>query len=302
MIKASMSLGLSLIVTVSGLVSPVSASETPIKPLIAISEEGGFIAPAARIGAVPNLIGYSNGMVLTNEWISKRSDLIVMSQRKVSVTTLKARAKAIHDAAVTPKGGWGIPGVADVQDTRAQIWIPGIKTNISVYALRFVNGPNVSAAQSKARTKLAGAISALTSTVKKAKASRFAPAQYELWMLSELTNSGKLGLANPASVFCVSMGGTIQTVTSDAGDYGNCLLPDGSVQEEWAYFRAVSPTLNQWPEGTAVPSAKCSVVQASTFSKQLAAKNTTGLWLIPGGQAVRVLFRPVLPQEIGCNR
>lgn len=302
MIKAPMTLALSFLVILTGTVSPVAATEASVKPLLAISDEGGFIAPAVRLGAVPNLIAYGNGTVLTHDRASGRSDLIVLSQRRVAVATLKAKAKVLHDAAVTPKGGWGIPGVADVPNTRVQIWIPGIKTNTSIYALNFVNGPNVSLAQAKARKALAAAISALSTKVKKYKPKRFAPSHYELWMLSDLVQSGGVGIANPASVFCVSMGGILNAVTTDSGEYSNCQLPNGSVQEEWAYFRAVSPTLNQWPQTADLPKDKCTVVSANTFAGQLATKNTSGLWLMPSGQAASVFFRPVLPHESGCKR
>jgi putative hemolysin len=46
-------------------------------------------------------------------------------------------------------------------------------------------------------------------------------------------------LANPASVFCVKSGGKSQIRTGARGQYGVCLLPDGRVVEEWAYYRAM---------------------------------------------------------------
>jgi putative hemolysin len=44
-------------------------------------------------------------------------------------------------------------------------------------------------------------------------------------------------LANPASVFCVKSGGKSEIRNGARGQYGACLLPDGRVVEEWAYFR-----------------------------------------------------------------
>ncbi|PSJ80637.1 putative hemolysin [Neisseria iguanae] len=46
------------------------------------------------------------------------------------------------------------------------------------------------------------------------------------------------GMANPASEFCVKQGGK-SVIRKDArgGEYGECHLPDGTVAEEWAYFR-----------------------------------------------------------------
>ena len=44
-------------------------------------------------------------------------------------------------------------------------------------------------------------------------------------------------LANPASVFCVQSGGKSEIRNGARGQYGVCILPDGRVVEEWAYFR-----------------------------------------------------------------
>jgi putative hemolysin len=46
-------------------------------------------------------------------------------------------------------------------------------------------------------------------------------------------------LANPASVFCVQSGGTSEIRQGRRGQYGVCILPDGRVVDEWAYFRAM---------------------------------------------------------------
>ena len=48
-----------------------------------------------------------------------------------------------------------------------------------------------------------------------------------------------VGIANPASEFCVKQGGKLEMKKDkDGGEYGVCHLPDGSVMEEWAYFRS----------------------------------------------------------------
>lgn len=48
-----------------------------------------------------------------------------------------------------------------------------------------------------------------------------------------------VGMANPASEFCVKQGGKLEMKKDkDGGEYGICHLPDGSVVEEWAYFRS----------------------------------------------------------------
>lgn len=44
-------------------------------------------------------------------------------------------------------------------------------------------------------------------------------------------------MANPASVNCVDKGGKLSIVDKPEGQVGMCTLSNGSVCEEWAYFR-----------------------------------------------------------------
>lgn len=46
-----------------------------------------------------------------------------------------------------------------------------------------------------------------------------------------------VGIANPASTNCVNLGGTLEIVDGEGGQYGLCHLPDGRVCEEWGLFR-----------------------------------------------------------------
>lgn len=46
------------------------------------------------------------------------------------------------------------------------------------------------------------------------------------------------GIANPASVFCVEQGGTLEIVDEEGGQVGYCNLPDGRRIEEWEYYRS----------------------------------------------------------------
>ena len=63
---------------------------------------------------------------------------------------------------------------------------------------------------------------------------------------SDTTTAG-VGLANPASVFCVAQGGTVEIVDEADGQVGYCILTDGTRLEEWAYFRSQSPTATSTP-------------------------------------------------------
>lgn len=50
--------------------------------------------------------------------------------------------------------------------------------------------------------------------------------------------AGKVvGLANPASVYCIEQGGTVEIRNEFNGQVGYCVFEDGSECEEWAYFR-----------------------------------------------------------------
>lgn len=46
-----------------------------------------------------------------------------------------------------------------------------------------------------------------------------------------------IGMANPASVHCEKAGGTLELKNGKNGTYGICHLPDGSMCEEWSFFR-----------------------------------------------------------------
>ncbi len=45
------------------------------------------------------------------------------------------------------------------------------------------------------------------------------------------------GIANPASEYCVSQGGTVEIRDHASGQVGYCIFEDGSECEEWEYYR-----------------------------------------------------------------
>ena len=284
--------------------APATASVVQPKgtPVIVISSEGGFVPPGYIKSNLPSLIAYANGAVLTRFDSSKRPDLREMRLRFLAPSTLRALAAAIAKAAVRPAGGWGFPGVADVPNTRVQIGYAGITRDMSVYALSFTNGGDVTPAQAKARRTLQKAINTLDAAARAKAASAWTPASYEGWTLTPIVKPAGVGLANPASVFCESMGGTLAIVDGADGQVGNCTLQDGTTVEEWAYFRSVSPTLAQWPAKVAAPINECTVVRSSLFRSAWKGSNETARWLLPTGQAPGFVFRPVLPGERACKR
>ena len=47
-----------------------------------------------------------------------------------------------------------------------------------------------------------------------------------------------IGMANPASVYCLKQDGVLEIRENDGGgEYGVCHMPDGTEIEEWALFR-----------------------------------------------------------------
>jgi putative hemolysin len=52
------------------------------------------------------------------------------------------------------------------------------------------------------------------------------------------TDMPQAGIPNPASVYCVQNGNTLEIHTAvDDSQYGICVFPDGSTCDEWAYYR-----------------------------------------------------------------
>ena len=54
---------------------------------------------------------------------------------------------------------------------------------------------------------------------------------------SELTTTGSVAMANPASVACVIAGGKLLAKQNKQGEYAMCKVPSGNVCEVWALFR-----------------------------------------------------------------
>jgi len=56
--------------------------------------------------------------------------------------------------------------------------------------------------------------------------------------LRDALGQERIGMANPASTYCVQSGYKLEIRTgTDGGQYGACLFPDGAECEEWAFFR-----------------------------------------------------------------
>ncbi len=57
-------------------------------------------------------------------------------------------------------------------------------------------------------------------------------------------NPNRAGMQNPASVYCEEQGNTLEIRTNqDCSQSGLCVFPDGSICDEWAYFRGECGTV-----------------------------------------------------------
>lgn len=282
-----------------------AAGANPPRPKIQVSHEGGFVAPGYIKTALPELTGYASGLVLMNDVVTtmQRPDLMLLSMRTADIAKLRFYAKAIHAAATRPSGGWGIPNVADVPNTVIRSRFVGYETSVSIYALQFSDGPQVTAAQKLARERLSRSLAALNKYVTRLPARIYKPTQYEAWIFADIVPPEEVGMANPAAVFCESMGGITKVITDNGGSQrGTCTLPDATVVDEWEYFNSQSKLMSAWPSSVTQPTAQCTVVPAAKFATQLSRPNLSGRWVLATGQAAAVVLRPVLPGERACAR
>ncbi|MEN9714642.1 MAG: hypothetical protein RJA35_109 [Actinomycetota bacterium] len=117
------------------------------------------------------------------------------------------------------------------------------------------------------------------------------------------------GMANPASVYCVSIGGKVAITDTTAGQAGTCTLPSGKTVDEWTLFRTEAVKLPTWPDGYKVPAvdpdtgvAGCVVIKAADINKQLSMTPKAGRWLLASGQSFPVVLKPVLAHKVGCPK
>jgi putative hemolysin len=286
-----------------------AAHATTAKPLVEINTVGGFVAPAWSVSRLPRLTILANGTVFIEN--PKPNHGYVRDAAAGSISVPKARdfANQLLALAKTPKGGWGFPGVADVPNTAISVNLAGRSFKTSVYALEFTNGVNMKSAQAAARKALASALTNFQKALPKAAA--YSPSVYEVWGLTQAIGTGKagsMGMPNPASVYCASIGGEVGTIQTAAGEAGTCQLPSGDIVDEWDNFRSALATLPSWPAGYTVPGitgdfvARCTAISTKAISKQLANTDDQGRWLLPSGQAFPVVLRAVLPGERACHR
>lgn len=95
-------------------------------------------------------------------------------------------------------------------------------------------------------------------------------------------------MANPASVNCIKLGGTLRLEKRpDGGQYGVCLFVDNYQCEEWALFRGECPKGGLRATGYATPAGRfCAITGGRyTVSSPPTASIEKGVCALPGGKA-----------------
>ena len=96
--------------------------------------------------------------------------------------------------------------------------------------------------------------------------------------LPAATDIPAANMPNPASVYCEQQGNQLEIRTAaDGSQSGICVFPDGSICDEWAYFRGECPLAAQKSPTPAI------VVEAtSTASDGNPGENASGGYMPPG--------------------
>jgi uncharacterized protein len=82
-------------------------------------------------------------------------------------------------------------------------------------------------------------------------------------------------LANPASEYCVTQGGTVEIVAEGDGEVGYCVLPDGSRVEEWELYQRDTATTDDGDDDA--PDGGSSWDDARTEQARQEARNFLGM-------------------------
>jgi len=84
---------------------------------------------------------------------------------------------------------------------------------------------------------------------------------------NSLNNTGdNVGMANPASVYCINQSGELDIRSDEQGNqYGVCVFDDGSECEEWKYFRGECGQMCGGIVGIMCPPGETCNMQGKTY-------------------------------------
>ncbi|GAB1691491.1 hypothetical protein KRM28CT15_32940 [Krasilnikovia sp. M28-CT-15] len=241
--------------------------------VLRVEHYGGFVGTNLRVGRIPDVSVYADGRVITQgPQIAiypgpALPNLVVLQVTPERVTEL---ARQATDAGVRSGAELGRPGVADATTTRVTAVTGGAKYTVDAYALSEAQSqdPALTPAQNAARTKLAGFVRELTDLSTAASAAK--PEPYVAQKVAVLATPW----VKPGNDLPKQPGPQAWPGPALPGDY-------------------VSPEVKQG-------CLTLTGAQAQTVLSAAAKANANTPWE-SGGQQWRVSFRPLLPDENGCN-
>jgi putative hemolysin len=82
-----------------------------------------------------------------------------------------------------------------------------------------------------------------------------------------VVNNSSIGLANPASTYCVEQGGDLKIETRpDGGEFGVCYFMDNYQCEEWAMMRGECPVGGRKVTGYITPAGRFCAISGGEYA------------------------------------
>ncbi|WP_412735598.1 hypothetical protein [Krasilnikovia sp. MM14-A1259] len=257
--------------------APAASSNPPAKPgdalVLRVEHYGGFVGTNLRAGRIPDVSVYADGRIITQgPQIAvypgpALPNLVVLQTTPERVTELTRKAL---DAGVRTGGELGRPGVADATTTRITMATGDAKYAVDAYALGEAQSqdPALTPEQNAARSKLAAFVKELTQL----------PTATGMPQAQHYAASSIAVLASP--------------FVKPGND-----LPQQPGPQAWPGPALPGDYLN---EGVKQGCITVTGAEAQTVLTAAQKANTNTPW-VSGEQQWRVTFRPLLPDETGCN-
>lgn len=248
---------------------PIGAEE----PVVSVSVSGGFLPVEASLRTTAQLLLLGDGTVVvpgvTTE-IYPGPALYPLQAATVTEEQIQELIKAADDAGLLDgEIDYGQPPIADAPDTTVELTVDGRTVTQSAYALdeQDENSPGISDDQLAARTALRGFIDTAQGLGGQASESYVPTGVVAYWVnIESMTPVEDPALDQPAQTWPITTAPTPPT----GSELTSCVAVTG---EE------VGPLLE-------------ALVQANELTP----------WTIGSEPAARMVFRPQLPGDPGCNR
>lgn len=100
------------------------------------------------------------------------------------------------------------------------------------------------------------------------------------------TTAESVGIANPASSYCIEQGGSLEIENQDDGQVGYCTLPSGERIEEWQLYRQSQQTDEPIAQHVPTPVGKANPASEYCISLQGELDLATGICTLPSGETI----------------